>query len=153
MRTQKRLAITLFVSIALNLFLAGMLTTLLIRSDGFGDRDGRKFGRFDRDAAMAVLSENSRDKVQSIWRNDMSGMREEAKARRGLRREMHEILVADNFDRARFETTSRSYHEKSAKMHTAMSKAIAETAAVLSSDERKKYFSISMRKHKKRHKN
>ena len=153
MRTQKRLAITLFVSIAVNLFLAGMLTTLLIRGDGFGDRDKRKFGRFDRSAAMAVLSEDSRNKVKAIWQNDMPTMHEDAKARRGLRREMRDILMADNFDRERFEAMSRTYHEKSSKMRTAMNKAIAETAAVLSPDERKKYFNTGIRKRHKHNKN
>ncbi len=151
MRTQKRLSIALFVSVAVSLFLAGMLATLLVRGDG----DGRhqRFSRFDREAAVATLSTDGQQIVREIWQKRAETIRDAAKTRRALRREMRELLLADAFDSTRYAALSEEFHRSSAVMYRSLRAAIGETAAALTSADRKKYFTSGFKKrHRKKKK-
>ncbi len=142
------MAIALFVSLALNLFLVGVMTTNWLRDDGPANQV--RFGRFNREAAMAVISAESREKVESLWKQHMDAIRGHSKARRRLRVEMRALLQAASFDRAAYDALSKQSHARSQRSRLLLRQIIGETAEILSPAERKRYFETGLAKRKKK---
>ncbi len=147
MRIQRRLSIVLFVSLAINLILIGMLATFWLKGDLA--RKHARWHRFDRDAAMAAISEDSRRAVEEVWQQHRGALREHWKERRAMRQQMREMLLSDQFDKAAYITLNEKMNAQSLRARARLHNAIAETAARLPAAERRRYFEEGYKRRKR----
>jgi len=148
MRTTRRLSIALLASLALNLFLGGMLTSQWI----FADRKDRPHhvGRFDRQGARAAIDEQYRPAVDAVWQRHKAALRGRVRAVREVRRRLRQQLVAEELDQAALAQTYEELHARGLAARNLLGKPLAEIAAALPAEERKRYFQAGFAKSGKR---
>lgn len=147
MRTTRRLSIALLVSLALNLFLGGMITSQWI----FGERHGRPghVGRFDRQGARAAIDEQYRPEVDVVWQRHKAALRGKFREVRQVRRRLRELLVAEELDQAALAETYGELHERGLAARSLLGRPLAEIAAALPADQRRRYFEAGFAKRRK----
>lgn len=152
MRLVKQLSLILLISVALNLLLGGVLASRLIFPDRSPRhvRDDAPAILFNRRAAHAALSEESRQIIQDIWRKRRADLRANVRESRALRRELRAILLADEFDAAELERVEARLHELGVESRQSLRGALAEIAAALPADERQRYFKAGFERRHRR---
>ncbi len=144
MRLSRRLAVVLAVSLALNLFLGGMITAhWLLRGPPPHERGGRFF---DRHAALQAIGEEHRALVESIWARNEPELRERMHAVRAARREVRRQLMSDPLDREALALAHESLAARAQEAHARMRANIAEIATALPAEARRRYFEASFRR-------
>lgn len=148
MRTTRRLSIALLASLALNLFLGGMLSSQWI----FADRHDRPrhVGRFDREGARAAIGEQHRAAVDAIWQRHKTALRGRVREVREVRRRLRQQLVAEQLDQAALAQTYEELHARGLAARNLLGKPLAEIAAALPAEQRKRYFQAGFAKSGKR---
>ncbi|MEE8295996.1 MAG: periplasmic heavy metal sensor [Sphingomonadales bacterium] len=142
MKYKKIIYGTLLVSLAINLFFAGMMTVFLIKGPpvgAFGSAD-----RFNMMAASEVLDPEYREVVDDIWSKFRSEQRGQFRSVFRLRRKLQEILLADEFDQKGFEAVFDEVQETAMRSRLAIIEVLREVTLALPPDQRKKYFQAGM---------
>jgi uncharacterized membrane protein len=142
MKYKKTIYGTLLVSLAANLFFAGMVTVFLIKgppTDRFGSAD-----RFNMIAAQEVLDPAQQETVEDIWANFRRDQRGDFRSVFKMRRQIQEILQADEFDEAAFAEKFSKMQETGMEARLAITQVLREISLALSPDQRKKYFQAGM---------
>ena len=125
-------------SLAANLFFAGMLTVFLIK--GEPERPPRGPDQFNMMAARDLLSEDSQALVDGIWQNFRKEQRGEFKTAFMARKQLQDILLADDFDDAAFRRAFNDMEETGLRTRFNIEEVLGEIARNLPADERKLYF-------------
>lgn len=131
--------IALIVSVALNLFLGGILAGGWVLHDepervrGFAVA-GMRFSRQD-------LAPESRTLVRRLWEESREEIRPRFRDVRDARREVREIATAETVDRAALEAALASLRERSIALQAATQELMVTIAERLPAAERKKLFS------------
>ena len=137
--SKRGLAITLIVSLAVNLFLAGLIVTAVVyhkRGGGWAGHDHP----FPHRIARRVLEGESRRKVDAIWREARPGLRMRIREVRRARRDIRRLLHADAIDRPALEKAFAAMRARSTGAHNAMHGVIGRIAETLNAEERRSYF-------------
>lgn len=153
MRLVKQLSLILLISVALNLLLGGVLATRLFLPDRSyrHERQDAPAIFFNRRAAQASLSEESQRIVQEIWRKRRAELGENVRKSRELRRQLRDLLLADDVDQAKLTDVESQLHELGIDSRQALRGVLGEIAAALPPDERRKYFDAGFGPRHRRH--
>lgn len=143
MKYKKIIYSVLLVSLAANLFFAGMMTVFLIK--GPPNQRFNPADRFNLEAAREVLEPEYQEIVDEIWENFRSERRGEFRSVFKLRRQMQEILQADEFDEEAFEAVFAEVQETGMNSRLAMTGVLKEITMALPAGQRKKYFQSGMK--------
>lgn len=138
MKYKKILYGILLVSLALNLFFAGVFTTFVLRPGPlkpFGSNE-----MFNFEAARGAIDPEFQPVVDEIWGDFKMGRRSMFRNIFRFRRDTQQILTADQFDAEAFEDLSLRIFSATEGMRTAMQSVIVDLATSLPDAERKKYF-------------
>jgi len=137
--TPKRLGIFLIISLAVNLFLVGMIVTAVAFHKRGGGWSGynRPFPHF---IARRSLEGDARRKVDEIWRGARPDLRRQIRAAREARRSIRRLLHADTLDKPALERAFSELRTRSEAVHTTIQTTIARVAETLNAKERKSYF-------------
>ncbi len=135
-----RLRLLVVASLALNLFLGGILAGGWIEDWRRGPeaRPGRpaplhfRFGRI-----IEHLPPGDAKLAHALMGQHREAMRVQIQALRQARKEVREVLVAETFDRARFETALRALRSHASASRAAMHRATAELAEQISAEGRR----------------
>lgn len=125
------IGILLAASVALNLFLIGLM-------GGAWLKGGREDGREGRMGAMLmkVLPESRHDDIRALTEMRRAERRDSRSNRREIYREMREAMRAEPFDRASFEAAQARIIEQRVAGHDARDSRMADFMASLSHAER-----------------
>jgi len=93
------LALLLFLSVALNLFVAGMVVGQWDRWDGFKGHDGPRHGKSMSKVIKHVLGDDLPPEMRDLLKQHEEAMRENFEESRESRREIRDVLVREPFDR------------------------------------------------------
>jgi uncharacterized membrane protein len=133
------LAAGLAVSVAVNLFLAGMITAgwLMGRDPEVAAREAPPpfFRR-----GMAALSEEVRPIVEDVRRRHAREIVQNTREVRAARREVREALSAGELDRARLEAAFQTLRQRTDRAQSAIHGLMVEIAAALPPDQRREFF-------------
>lgn len=156
MRTPRRLALILAISLGLNLFLGGIVATHVFwRGEQWrmGSPGGAKMSRhmFHRRAAAATLEGEHRRMADDIWQRGRDGHHRYFKAMRQSREDIRRLLIADEFDRNALATAYVSLNQQLSSARSGLGETIAQIAERLPPDARKRYFEAGFRKSDRRH--
>jgi len=151
MRTPRRLAFFLAISIGLNLFLGGVIASHLFwRGDHWrmGEPRAEKISRhiFHRRAAAATLDGDHRHMADEIWRQGREGHRAHFRAMRQSRQEIRQILTADDFDPKALAAAYETLNQQLSTARSGLGVAISEIAEKLPPEARKRYFDAGFRR-------
>ncbi|MFT6583194.1 MAG: putative membrane protein [Alphaproteobacteria bacterium] len=151
MRTPRRLAFILAISIGLNLFLGGVIASHLFwRGDHWrmGAPGAEKISRhiFHRRAAAATLNDDHRHMANEIWHQSRQGHRSHFRAMRQSRQEIRQILIADDFDPKALTVAYEKLNQQITTARSGLGGAIAEIAEKLPTEARKRYFDAGFRR-------
>jgi uncharacterized membrane protein len=138
------LGIALIVSLAVNLFLAGVIVAA-VALHGRGPFGERHYP--PRWTAERSLHGESREKVVAIWRDARPTLRERIRAVRRARREIREQLSAPTLDRAALDAAFSVFRKRSDEAHAAMQDVFSKIAGTLDAEERRAYFRYPRRRH------
>jgi uncharacterized membrane protein len=146
MRVGRVLSISLLLSLAVNLFLAGMLVSqwLIVGPQ----RHERPRPPFDRMAAQAALSEPYRAVVDGIWAEHHQALRGKRKEIFALRRAIREHLVAETLDPVAFDHAYRALHATSLDRRSALHATLTKIATTLPLEDRRRYFKAGLPGHR-----
>lgn len=131
------LGIALIASLAVNLFLAGVIVAGLVMH-GRGPFAERHYP--PRWTAERALEGESREKVRAIWREARPTLRERIRAVRRARRDIHERLTAPTLDKAALDAAFATFRKRSDEAHAAMQEVFSKIAGTLGAEERQSYF-------------
>lgn len=144
MRLSRRLAVVLAASLALNLFLGGMLTAhWLFRGPPPHERGGRFF---DRQAALEAIDAEHRAGVQAILARNEPELRARMRAVREARREVRRQLMGDPIDHEALAQAHAELAARGQEAHARMQANVAEIAAALPAAERRRFFEASFKR-------
>ena len=139
----RTLGITLIISLAINLFVVGIFAV------GYffhGPRHHAQTGRpFPHWAARRSLDSDARKKVDAIWREAHSSLRERVRAMRKARREVRRQLRADTLDRKALEASYIVLRDRTVVAREALKDVLTKVALTLNAEQRRKYFKRSFR--------
>lgn len=131
-------AITLIASLAINLFLAGVIVSSL-----FFHRHGphERFGRgYPHHAARQALNDEARKQVDAIWREARPDLRTRIREVRRARRDVRQRLRADTLDQKALDEALAALRARSLEAQTAIHRTISKVAGTLSAEDRRDYF-------------
>ncbi len=138
----KRWAIVLFSSLALNLFIGGMIVSHLsfygrdaARSDAFGLRDASR--QMDKDTRAAM---------RGMWSERADEMRPLFEAIRQARQDTIAALGAEPFDKAALETALANSRAASVASQEAFHAALVDSAAELTPEQRRGFFAAASKR-------
>ena len=138
----KRWAIVLFSSLALNLFVGGMIVSHLsfygrdvTRSDAFGLRDASRYMDKDTRAAMRGMWSERADEMRPLW-----------EAMRQARQDTIATLGAEPFDKAVLETALANSRAASVASQEAFHAALVDSASELTPEQRRSFFAAASRR-------
>ena len=138
MKYKKILYGILLVSLALNLFFAGVFTTFVLRPGPL-----KPFGAnemFNFEAAREAIDPEFQPVVDEIWGDFKMGRRSMFRNIFRFRRDTQQLLSADQFDAEAFADLSLRIHGATEEMRTSMQSVIINLATSLPDIERQKYF-------------
>ena len=139
MRLSCRLSIFLVLSIALNLFLAGVLV-----SQWFGATSMKKFGPFNHQAAAEALNEEDRETVDRIWTQSRGKIRDRLFKARELRAQIRTELTADVVDKPALEGSFDDLRDTMTSIADDIFATIVQIAETLPLSERRQYFEAGL---------
>lgn len=153
MTTAKRnwLIGALVVSVALNLAVAGFVGAKWAMRGAYSGH-GSSISGFNRRAAFATLNEEQHTKIRSLWKSERKNFRSDFKAMRKSRRELRDLLSAAELDEAAIAKAFDIMAAQNEKIHMALQQVFIKVARALPAEDRKKFFTEGMKRHKKRHK-
>ena len=138
-RWSRRLGIVLLLSLALNLFLGGVIVSQwMFEPASIIDDRGPRF--INRRAGLDALDPENREKVEAIWRADRREFRAAWRAMRKSRRSVKAALTSEPFDREAFDSAHLELTTHVDRIRYLMSERLAKISAVLPPDERQQYF-------------
>ena len=129
------LALGLFLSLAVNVFVAGWL---IGRHSRFRPPPPPPFDRFFNERIRNSLSPEGADRMERAFdtiRNRFAGHREDA---RSAREHLNAILEADRFDATKYLAASKAIHEEFDKDREAADEELVRAIAQLSPEDRRK---------------
>jgi len=133
----KRLGIALALSVGINLFLVGAITTHLLRRPPTGppmrDRDGGQF----LFRATEGMSPEGRSTVRAIMKRHRSGLMPRRKAMRQARRDVQTALEKEPFDRALLKRNLARLRGETSSAQEELHEAMSEAAGNMSAADRK----------------
>jgi uncharacterized membrane protein len=137
-----RLAAVLVLSLAINLFLGGMMFSgwLIHRHDPAA-------GPLRIPFSLAAVDETGNAEASAIRARHAAGIRQNFRELRTARREIHRLLVAEEFDAAAFDAALADLRGRSEIAQTAVHAALGEIAAILTLEQRRRLAEATMRKH------
>lgn len=138
MKYKKILYGILLVSLALNLFFAGVFTTFVLRPGPlkpFGSNE-----MFNFEAARGAIDPEFHPVVDEIWGDFKMGRRSVFRNIFRFRRDTQQLLTADQFDAEAFADLSLRIYNATEDMRTSMQSVIVDLATSLPDAERKRYF-------------
>lgn len=125
-------ALLFLVSLALNLFLGGMLFARWLHRPGGGGPMG--FGPM----SFGALSPEARPAAERVWANRKGEISQRARAAREARRHAADALSAEPFDASKASAALADSREKARAVEESMNAAMVELAAALPADQRAK---------------
>lgn len=141
------LVIGLFASLAVNIFLVGWLAASAFRPAPAPDPRPTAGGPpppqpFRFLAARRELAPEQRQAVDKIWRDQRPALREKGEALRASRQALLAALTADALDERALEAAIRDLRARSDEVLELIHRQIVETARILPTDARKKFFAV-----------
>lgn len=137
--TNKKIVYTvLLVSLAVNLFLAGALFTHILRPGP--DRPMPPPERFDMAAARDALDPEYRRVIDQVMLDLRSQGVDSFREMFELREQLRDILMAEDFDQQAFNDVYGKILDTEGQMRDSLQGVIAEIAAELPPDQRRKFF-------------
>ncbi|MAF47774.1 MAG: periplasmic heavy metal sensor [Rhodospirillales bacterium] len=132
--TSRRWAIVFFCSLALNLFLAG----LVITDKFFDHRHGRAFGRMLYSApwAMRVVGDEIRPQVRDIFRKHRDAIRANRQELHKTHMQLNAMLLAEPFQREQFSASLGKLRELTLGAQMRMHQDMAVLTAGLTTEQR-----------------
>lgn len=132
-RSQRLLSIALAISVALNLFAAGAFVSRHLF-------DGPDKGWAAKRAAVEVLPDDERTRIDAIWERNLDAVRDEFRAMREARQRYRDILTAETFDPQAAQTVLDELYARKEETRQQMEKKILEIATSLPPEQRQAYF-------------
>jgi uncharacterized membrane protein len=133
-RSQKLLAAALAVSVALNLFAGGVfLSRHLFGPPHHGGWAAKR-------AAVEVLPDPERERIDAIWERGREAVREELRGMREARQQYRDALTAEVFDPAAAQAALDKLYAHKEQTRASLEAKIEEIAASLPPDQRRAYF-------------
>jgi len=147
----RKLAIALAVSVGLNLFLGGMITSAWIARHGFGERShpARTVGMFDLRSGFEALGSDVRPMAREIRREYGPRLRESGREMRAARRAVANLLRADELDPAALKTAFGNVRKASDDAQAVMHQLLLETMAHLTAEQRRAFLDAATRGERK----
>ena len=139
MKYKKLIYGIMLASLALNFFLAGVFFTFAI------NKGGRPFGppdRFNLAVARDAVSPEYQAIVDDILIETRDGSKKPFRQMFRLRRDMRELLLADNFDAAAFDVKVAEMHAIGQATTTSVFEALRQIGLELPAEERRKFFEV-----------
>ncbi len=136
MTASRLFAIALFVSVAVNILLAAALFSPHMRGGHHGP--GARHALMDEQ--LATLSDDTRPKVEAIWKSHHQELRGSFREMRQARRALKQALTADTYDAAAVEAAMQKMDAALALPRQHLAEAIQESAAVMNDAERQAFF-------------
>lgn len=135
-QTYKKLAVALAISVAVNLFIGGMIASawLVQRPPG----GFRAAGPLMMGQELAARDETARPAFAAVRDRHKRDIRRSFKSVQKARRAAHRALVAEDFDPAAFEAALAEVRSRTAGAQRALHAAFAELAANLSAAQRRR---------------
>lgn len=148
-RPNRTLSALLFLSVALNLFLGGVLAShWLFRPPPWDDGGpGDRLPPLHRLADGAGLDPPYRDQVTALWLDQRPRLHRQMRAVREARRQVHRLLTAETLDRAALATAQETLSQRLTAARAAMQDHLLEVAALLPPEQRRAYFEAGLRRH------
>ena len=138
----KRWAIVLFSSLALNLFIGGVF----VSHWAFHGHDVARSHAFGLRGASRHMDEDTRAAMRRMWSGHADEMRPLWQAMRQARQETIEAIGAEPFDKAALKTALAKSLAASTASQEAFHAALIESAAELTSRQRRSLFSAASRR-------
>ena len=135
----RRLAVALALSLAINLFLAGMITAGWLAESDSESAARERPPRFFRNG-LAGLDEDIRPAVEEVRRRHAREIVPLTREMRAARREMRQALAAPELDRIRLEAAFENLRRRSVGAQTAIHALMLEIAETLGPAQRKQFF-------------
>ncbi len=132
----KHWAIALLVSLALNLFLGGLIATRWLRGPVDGPRSGRPHLRFD--SLREALGPEAKAAIDQVDDQHSATIRKTMREMMKARRAATEALTADPFDAEKAREAHKVLMTKETTARSAMHEALVELAAALPAEQRAK---------------
>lgn len=130
----------LVASLALNLFLAGMIGVRFWREHWRESPERAMAGTFGPMGRITgAMPESSRDKVKAVMETRQQEVRERGREYRRARTEAMQALSADAFDRSRAEAAFAEARRRADAMSEGVHAAMIEASSQLTPDERKAF--------------
>lgn len=140
----KTLAVALFVSLAVNLFLAGaMVGRWGWHGDGFGHRD-RHWG--PKVWLTEAVGEEAAPRITAMWEAHRAAIDPLRDASRAARDAVHQSLVAEPFDQAAYAGALAESLDRSMAVRAAHHAFMVELAAALTPEQRARMAEFAGRK-------
>lgn len=133
----RRLAVALALSLAINLFLAGMISAGWLAESESVAREGPP--RFFRNG-LAGLDADIRPAVEEVRRRHARKIVPLTREMRAARREMRQALAAPELDRIKLEAAFENLRRRSVGAQTAIHALMLEIAETLGPAQRKQFF-------------
>ena len=137
--------ITLFGSLALNLFLAGVIVAGLFWHGGHHHRRGP----FNMRHAYTVLTPASQTKAKAIWQANRKAFFEKIREVRAARREVRSLLREDKPDIAKIEAAIGKVGKIRREIHNLVRGIVKKVADALPAAERVKFYRAVLKRHRR----
>jgi uncharacterized membrane protein len=142
----KRWAIVLFSSLALNLFVGGVIVSHWGGHWSARDRDVARSHTFGLRGASRQMGEETRATMRSMWSERANEMRPLWEAMRQARQETIGALGAEPFDKATLEAALAKSLAASVASQEAFHAALVDTASELTPEQRRSFFAAASRR-------
>lgn len=146
----RRLAVALALSLAINLFLAGMMAAGWL-ADGDGESAAREGPPPFLRHGLAELDEGARPAVEEVRHRHAREIVRLTREMRAARRETRQALAAPELDRTRLDAAFEDLRRRSADAQTAIHAMMLEIAETLGPAQRKQFFERMRPRHLMRH--
>lgn len=147
--TARKLAIALAISVGLNLFLGGMITSAWIAKSQFRDRRpplAGLAGDFDFRGGIEALGRDARPLAREMRDEYRPRLRESGRAMHEARRAVGEILRADAVDTARLRAALAELRGRSGDAQAVMHEVLIETMSRLTPEQRRHFLEAAMQR-------
>jgi uncharacterized membrane protein len=137
--------IGLFVSLALNLFLAGVIGAHVFWQRGHHPHRGP----FNIRHAYSVLKPADQTKAKAIWAANRQAFFEKIKEIRKARRAVRQLLQDDATDYKKVEAAITNVSNKRHEIHKLVRGVVQKIAASLPATERMKFYRAALKRHRR----
>lgn len=150
MPSTRKLAIALAISIGLNLFLGGAITSAWLVKRQYGGLrpppQAGMAGDFDFRGGLAALGGEARPLAREVRREYGPRLREAGKAIHDARREVGRMLRADEIDPAKLNAALADLRARSDGAQAVMHQVLMEAITKLTPDQRRKFLEAATRR-------